>query len=92
MSEPNYLFEAVKALPPEAKVELFKYLGMSRVGDSHDADCSAPHMGGIACQCVPPASTWQHPKDVEVFLGETWEERLKRAEARQAAWKERGLI
>lgn len=92
VSETNYLFEAVKNLPPEAKVELFRYLGMSLVWDPHDLDCAAPHIRGIQCNCVPPASMWRHPKDVEVFLGETWEERLAKAEDRQEEWKRRGLV
>lgn len=69
------LIEQARALPPEQKIELFEALGMRRVGDNHDPDCtgrntSAPH------NCVPPASTWGHPKDVEAYLREAWEDRL----------------
>jgi hypothetical protein len=32
---------------------------------------------------------WSHPKDVEVYLEETWEQRLAYVNLRQAAWKSR---
>lgn len=86
------LFAAVAALPPEDKVALFKHLGMSRVGDNHTYDCPGGPTTGLVCNCVPPASMWTHPKDVEVHLKETWKDLLALAEARQADWKKRGII
>lgn len=86
------LFEAVRALSPEGKIDLFKHLGMSRVGDSHTNDCPGGPATGLVCQCVPPESMWRHPEDVRVHLKETWKDLLAAAEARQAMWKKQGII
>jgi hypothetical protein len=89
VSQTNELFEAVKALPPEQKVRLFGFLGMLRVGDSHQPEC--PVSNSMDCNCVPPESTWTHPEDVEVYLEDTWEQRLAYAEKRAAARESSGL-
>lgn len=75
------LFQVVKALPAEEKVELFKSLGMSCVGENHQPDC-LQFYGGY-CNCIPPASMWTHPKDVEVFLKETYDDLYAEAQRRQ---------
>jgi hypothetical protein len=61
---------------------------MRRVGDNHQPDCSSNNTAST-CICVPPESMWSHPKDVEVYLEETWEQRLAYVNLRQAAWKSR---
>lgn len=76
------LIRQVKALPPEQKIRLFLALGMDRVGDSHDQSCPSLNTSS-PCNCVPPDSTWTHPKDVEIFLKEVWEDLLERAHERQ---------
>lgn len=75
------LFQAVKALPAEEKVELFKSLGMSRIGEDHQPDCLQFHGGD--CNCIPPGSMWTHPKDVAVFLKETYDDLYAEAQRRQ---------
>jgi hypothetical protein len=85
------LIAAIAALSPEEKIALFKGLGMSRVGDNHQPDCGPPAETGIRCNCVPPASSWSHPEDVEVFLKETWEDRLERAKKREAYYESKGI-
>jgi hypothetical protein len=85
----NELFETVKALSPEQKVRLFGFLGMHRMSDSHQPDC--PVGNGGRCNCVPPESMWTHPQDVEVYLEETWEQRLAYAKKRSAARESSGL-
>jgi hypothetical protein len=75
------LFEAVKALPPEEKIELFKALRMSRIGEDHQPDCLCFHGGD--CGCIPPASMWTHPRDVAVYLKETDDDLRDQAEKRQ---------
>jgi len=81
------LFQAVKGLAAEEKVELFKSLGMSRVGEDHQPDCLKFH--GVDCNCIPPGSMWTHPKDVEVFLKETYADLCAEAERRQRIIKAR---
>jgi hypothetical protein len=89
VSETNKLFEAVKALPPEQKVRLFGFLGMHRIGGDHDPACPADRT--FSCNCVPPESTWTHPQGVDVYLEDTWEDRLKVAQQRIKTWKARGM-
>jgi hypothetical protein len=78
--EASYNFEQLKALVKsltgEQKVELVSAMGFQPVGDDHDADCVAPHARGIRCGCVPPATSWGQPRDVDEFRKETWEDRV----------------
>jgi hypothetical protein len=92
MSVPTSLEELiaeVKALGPADKVTLFKALGMSRVGSDHNSDCLAQGNSGIRCNCVPDAPMLTEPHDVVVFMKETWEDRLARAQERDRRREER---
>lgn len=67
----------VASLTGEQKVALVKAMGFRPMGDDHDHDCvRRTHGSGFRCNCVPPATTWGQPRDVDVFRKETWDERL----------------
>jgi hypothetical protein len=51
-------------------------MGFTPIGDDHDSDCMAPHGRGINCNCVPPATSWAPPNDVDVLRKETWDDRV----------------
>lgn len=70
------LFAQARNLPPALKVQLVEAMGFTPKGSAHDNDCPAPHMRGIRCNCVPPATVWSAPNDVDVHRKETWEDRL----------------
>jgi hypothetical protein len=74
------LLVQAKDLPPEVKVEMIKAMGFGAQGDDHQPDCPAQYTRGIRCNCVPPATVWTGPRDVAVFLKETWDERRALAE------------
>lgn len=57
------------------KIEIVKAMGFRPGGSDHQWDCGYQFDPGIRCNCVPPATTWSQPADVDVYLGETWEER-----------------
>lgn len=76
------LTEEIKGLSPQSKVELFHALGMRYVAYDHDPQCISTY--AVPCNCVTPEPTWSAPSDVVVHLKETWDDRLARAEERQA--------
>lgn len=80
VSEPDELLEQAKSLPAEFKIKLLEAMGFTPMGDDHDDDCDRRKYGpGIRCNCVPPATWWNQPKDVDEFRRETWEHRLEKA-------------
>ncbi|MER5754375.1 hypothetical protein [Streptomyces sp. NPDC002088] len=84
-------FDGLKALAaellPEQKVALLEAMGFKPVGGDHDDDCvRRTHGSGFRCICVPPATMWSQPRDVEAYRKETWEDR--RALAQQ--WSREG--
>lgn len=70
------LLAQAKDLDPETKVKLVEAMGFVPMGSSHDDDCDSRFGGGIRCNCVPPATTWHGPTDVDVHRKETWDDRL----------------
>lgn len=70
------LLAHAKTLPPEVKIQLIKAMGFTAMGDDHDTDCVGRPGSGFVCNCVPPATWWTAPNDVDVHRKETWEDRL----------------
>jgi hypothetical protein len=68
-----------RRLPATRKVELLREMGFSPVAADHDGDCPAPHVPQTPCQCVPPATVWAQPGDVDELLGQTLQQRLAKA-------------
>ena len=76
----EHTFDKLKTLATsltgEQKVELLKVMGFSPTGADHQDDClHYTHGPGLICICVPPATLWGQPSDVDVFRKETWEDR-----------------
>lgn len=66
-----------KDWPPEEKVRLITAMGFTPTFDEHNADCPARmDPEGFICICVPSATFWVQPKDVDEFRHETWGERV----------------
>ena len=64
------------SLTGEQKVQLLRAMGFSPMGSRHQDDCTRyTHGPGFICICVPPATVWTQPHDVDVFRKETWEDR-----------------
>lgn len=77
-------FEGLKAiadsLTGEQKVQLVQAMGFRPTGSDHQDDCPRyTHGTGFRCCCVPPATSWSQPSDVNVYRKETWDDRLARA-------------
>lgn len=70
------LLAQAKTLPPEVKLQLIKAMGFIATGDDHDGECIGRPGSGYVCNCVPPATWWHAPNDVDVYRKETWEDRL----------------
>lgn len=62
-------------LPAEFKVELITAMGFQPTGSDHQWDCGYQFDPGIRCNCIPPATVWSQPCDVDVLRGETMEQR-----------------
>lgn len=75
----DQLLEQAKSLPAEFKIKLVEAMGFKPVGSAHAADCPAMLDSGNRHNCVPPATMWSAPRDVQEERGETWEQRLQRA-------------
>jgi hypothetical protein len=73
-----------KNWPPEGKVALITAMGFSPIREDRHPDC--PHSGsaGYPCSCVPDATVWSQPPDVDFLRHETWEERFARAQKRSS--------
>lgn len=70
-----------KSLTGEQKVHLVRAMGFSPIGSDHDGDCIRyTHGPGFICICVPPATTWSQPRDVDEYRKETWDDRKALAE------------
>lgn len=69
-----------KDLPPGLKIEIIKAMGFTAMASDHGWDCPHQMGAGLVCQCVPPATVWNQPADVNTFRGETWKLRLERAQ------------
>jgi hypothetical protein len=69
------LLEQAKSLPADFKIKLLEAMGFSPVGSDHTDDCPHNFDSGLICQCVPPATMWSQPSDVDEARGETWEQR-----------------
>lgn len=68
-------------LTGEQKVQLVKAMGFSPTGADHQDDCVRyTHGPGFICICVPPATMWSQPDDVDRARKETWEDRKALAE------------
>lgn len=81
LDESNVL-EVVRGLSAEMKIKVIIAMGFSPVGGDHDATCSAmgdfddeDEPSGLRCNCVPPATSWSQPGDVDEHRHETWNER-----------------
>lgn len=70
--------------PAELKVALVRAMGFTPMRDPHDYSCpqamaddgeEEEEETGYLCQCVPPATRWSQPQDVDELRGETWEQR-----------------
>jgi hypothetical protein len=73
------LLAQAKNLPAQLKVDALKAMGFNPVGSDHTAECPYVLDSGYVCNCVPPATMWAQPKDVDELRGETWEQRRERA-------------
>lgn len=73
------LVALAKDMPADRKVELIKAMGFQPIGSDHTADCPYAVDPGLICQCVPPATQWAQPRDVDELRGETWEQRREQA-------------
>lgn len=78
-----------KAMPAETKVETIKAMGFIPMGDPHTRDCPTNYGTGFICTCVPDATVWAQPADVDAFRGETWEQRLAQSKARDRRRQEK---
>jgi hypothetical protein len=78
------------ALAPAEKLEALKLMGFTAFYEDHQPDCAAMFASGIRCNCVPPGTHWSAPKDVNVFLRETWTERRAFAQERNDRWERAG--
>jgi hypothetical protein len=72
--------ESLKALADgmtgEQKVALVEAMGFTPMGSDHQDDCIRyTHGRGFRCNCVPPATVWNQPHDVNVYRKQTWEDR-----------------
>lgn len=66
----------VKTLTGEQKVRLIRAMGFSPLGSAHDDSCIRyTHGPGFICICVPPATVWSQPDDVDKARKETWDDR-----------------
>lgn len=70
--------------PAETKVALIEAMGFTPMRDTHTSDCPAGMSWGYVCNCVPDATMWAQPADVDAFRHETWDERLAAAKKRHA--------
>lgn len=59
----------------EEKVAALDAMGFTPLGSDHQPDCPYALDPGLRCNCVPPATVWAQPHDVDVLRGETWEQR-----------------
>jgi hypothetical protein len=74
------LLEQAKNLPADFKIKLITAMGFSPTGSDHQDDCIRyTHGTGFRCGCVPPATWWNSPKDVQEFRKETWDDQLAKA-------------
>lgn len=73
------LLEQAKTLPAAQKVELITAMGFSPMGSDHTRDCPYVWDSGLRCNCVPEATVWTQPCDVDALRGETYEERRELA-------------
>lgn len=64
---------------PEQKLAKLKEWGFVPFSDPHQPDCPRNLSSGYLCNCVPPAIMWTAPKEIQVFMKDTWEDRRKRA-------------
>ena len=76
----GHVFDELKSLASsltgEQKVQLMEAMGFRPLGADHQDDCIRyTHGAGFVCGCVPPATVWGQPRDVDVFRKETWEDR-----------------
>jgi hypothetical protein len=63
------------SLPAARKVAILTAMGFTPTGSSHQPDCPYTIDAGNKCNCVPPATMWAQPRDVDAHRGETYEER-----------------
>lgn len=75
----DLLLSTARNLSPRRKLEILVAMGFVRQGDNHQSDCPYVLDSGYLCKCVPPPSWWHAPTDVQVFMRETWEDRLEAA-------------
>lgn len=71
-----------KQMPATLKVRVIECMGFQPMRDLHQRDCPAALAKGFICNCVPDPTYWTPPSDVVQYKGETWEERLERAQER----------
>lgn len=73
-----------KSMPAADKVAILLAMGFSPQHYAHTPDCPAAMDGGNRCNCVPDATVWVQPADVDKFRHETWHERLAKSRARSS--------
>lgn len=54
-----------RTLSAERKVEIITAMGFTPLGESHQPDCPYAHDAGLRCNCIPPATVWGQPRDVD---------------------------
>lgn len=80
------LLAQARNLPPDVKINLIQAMGFTAMGDDHDDDCVGRPGSGFVCNCVPPATWWNAPNDVDVYRKETWDDRVELANE----WERKG--
>lgn len=71
-----------KNMDAAEKVRIIQAMGFTPTGDDHDSGCAKLVNRGYICNCVPPATWWMQPSDVDVLRHETYEERRAKADRR----------
>lgn len=70
-------------LAPEEKLAALKAMGFVAFWEQHQPDCGAQYDRGLRCNCIPPGTSWRAPRDVVVFMGETYEQLRDHARQRR---------
>lgn len=68
---------------PQVIIQVLQGLGWHLVQDTHTHDCPRNLGRGNRCNCVPDAPTWSAPKGVYAYMGEDWNSRLAKAQAKK---------
>jgi hypothetical protein len=68
----------------ERKVELITAMDFTPIRDDHHPDCPHSDGAGYRCRCVPAATVWSQPPEVDFLRHETREERFVSAQKKRS--------